>query len=277
MDWSDLRHILAVGRDGTLAAAARRLGVDQTTVARRLRAAERALGRALFERLDGALRPTEAGAAAIAQAAKVEALVASLVDDPAGTGGPAGLVRVTGVPVLINRLLVPALARFRQTAPHIRLELLAEPRNLSLSRREADIALRLSRPQHDAAALTKRIGRLDYAVYGPAGMTSGDLPWVGYGEGLAHLPQARWIATAAGAASGLTVGDAETIVAALHAGLGRSLLPCLVADPDTRLARLSGQPVLSREIWLLTPRETRHEPRIDAVITWLEHQFSRSC
>src|SRR5438105_3346779 len=89
MDWNDLRYVLAVSRAGTLAAAARRLRVDQTTVARRLAAAERVLGARLFERIDGSLRPTLAGEAAIGQAARVEHEVEALKRGVAGSDAEA--------------------------------------------------------------------------------------------------------------------------------------------------------------------------------------------
>src|SRR5690349_14902177 len=133
MEWSDLRHVLTVARAGTLAAAARRLGVNQTTVARRLKAAEQALGTRLFERRDGVLYPTAAGEAAIVRAARVEqeveALETGVGEDEAGV---AGLVRITAVPILANRLLIPALPKLLAVHPGLRLELVAEPRNLNL-------------------------------------------------------------------------------------------------------------------------------------------------
>ena len=275
--WDDLRYILAIGRAGTLAAAARRLGVDQTTMARRLAAAETALGARLFERIDGALSPTAAGTAAIARAAEVEAQVRSL---EGGVGGsdttPAGVVRLTAVPILVNRLIIPALPRFVSASPGIELELIAEPRNVSLSRREADIALRMSRPERGGSALAKRLGTLDYAAYGPRGRSADDLAWIGYEEGLRHLPQARWIAAASAAdeAAPLAVNDAETILQAVRAGLGKSLLPCRIADGEEGVMRLGPDVVLSREVWLLTHRELRHHGRIAAVIAWLQALIS---
>ena len=201
MNWDDLRHLLAIARAGTLAGAARRLAVNQTTVARRLAALEAALGVRLFARAEGRLHPTKAGELALARAAEVEQEIEGLARGIAGTDRkPAGLVRLTAVPILVNRLLVPALPALSARHPRIRLELIAESRNLSLTRREADLALRLARPESGAGLLTRRLGDLDYAVYGPRGKAGDRLAWITYEEGLGHLPQARWIARQAGAA-----------------------------------------------------------------------------
>jgi DNA-binding transcriptional LysR family regulator len=278
MDWNDLRHLLTVARAGTLAGAARRLGVNQTTVARRLAAAEAALGARLFERRNGLLSPTKAGEAALARAAQIELEVEALERAVGGADTAiAGTVRLTAVPILANRILIPALPEFHAEQPLIHLELIAEPRNLSLTRREADIALRLARPEA-GAALARRIGYLDYAVYGARGKAARQLPWITYEEGWAHLPQARFLAKAMqdGASAPLSVSDAESLLQAVRAGIGKSLLPCLVADRDPRLCKLTGAaPVLAREIWLLTHRELRRHARIGAVIAWLDKTLTR--
>jgi DNA-binding transcriptional LysR family regulator len=268
MEWSDLRYVLAIARAGTVAAAARRLGVNQTTAARRLAAAEAALKARLFERRDGVLYPTNAGEAAIARAAQVEQEVAALEH---GVGGadtaPAGTVRLTAVPILANRLLVPAMPRLLARHPRLRVELIAEPRNLSLTRREADIALRLARPEA-GVALARRIGRLDYAVYGPRRRKADALPWITYEEGLSHLPQARWIAAQDHETAPLLLNDAEAIVQAVRTGLGKSLVPCFVGENEPGLRRLS-RVVLARDIWLMAHRDLRAQGRIAAVIDWL--------
>jgi DNA-binding transcriptional LysR family regulator len=284
MDWNDLRYVLALARDGSLAAAARCLAVDATTVARRLRAAEAALGVRLFYRMpDGALRPTRSGEAAAAHAERAEAAVIDLLDAVAGSDAtPVGTVRVTSVPILVARVLVPAAAALTARHPGLRLELVAEPRDLSLTRREADVAVRLARPvpRSGRAVLAKRIGRLAYAAYAPASWPAGKeagLPWVGYEDGMAHLPQARWLATAAareGGAAPVALNDAEAVLRAVSAGLGRSLLPRAVGDGEAGLRRLAPPPGLpplpAREVWLLVHPDLRQLARVPAVVGSLE-------
>lgn len=275
MRWDDLRYVLQVARGGTLAAAARRLGVNQTTVSRRLAAVEAALETRLFARSDGTLFPTKAGEIAIGHATKVE-LEFDAVER--GVGGfdaiPVGVVRVTAVPILVNHLLVPALPRFYKAYPQIKLELIAESHNLNLTHREADIALRLARPDK-GKFLARRIGHLDYAVFGPRKRASNDIPWISYEEGTSHVPQARWIAAQSSVPAALLVNDAEAILRAVRAGLGKSLLPYPIARLDAKLEALSGS-VLSREIWLLVHRELRSQARIKVVISWLQ-DVAKTC
>ncbi len=276
MDWDDLRFILAAGRAGTLSAAARRLNVDQTTVSRRLAQAEAKLGTRLFERVTGQLQPTSLGLEAIARAEQMERQIAGLSGLISTAGAAAGPVRLTAVPLLANRLLVPALPDLTAQHPGLRLELLAEPRNLSLTRREADLALRLARPEQGGGTLARRIGRLDYAVYGPRGSRARNLPWIGYEEGSAHIAPARWLARAEGPQSFLAVQDAETLWQAVLAGLGKTLLPCRLAEREPRLRRLDPEVALSREVWLLSHRALRGEPSVTAVTEWLEGLFQGS-
>jgi DNA-binding transcriptional LysR family regulator len=278
MEWGDLRYILAIARAGTLSAAARSLGVNQTTVARRLAAAESSLGARLFMRTEGNFRATAAGESALAQAERIEHAFDAFEQAVSGRDAvPQGTVRLTAVPIIMNRLLVPALPDFFRRHKTIRLELIAEPRDLNLTKREADIALRLARPR-SGIALARRIGRLDYAVFGPHPASTENLPWITYADELAYLPQARWMAAADSAAglSPLMVNDAEAIVQAVQAGLGKSLLPCFLSGQVPGVASLGPPiPVLSRELWLLVHPELRPLARISAVIDWLEAVIRR--
>jgi DNA-binding transcriptional LysR family regulator len=278
-DWNDLRYVLALAREKSFAQAGRLLRVDPTTIARRLRRLEAALGAQLFERdVTGELRPTPSGETAVARAKLVETQLAGLAEALQGRDGAiAGTVRITAVPILINRVLIPALPSFLARHPGLRLELIAEPRDLSLNRREADIAVRLARPDQDAgnSLITRRIGTIVYAAYAAARLEDkgAALPWIGYEEGMSHLPQARWIAAAADKPAGpspLFVNDAEGLLQAVQAGLGRSLLPRIVGDRTEGLIRLPcDTPAPTREIWLLIHPDLKHLARIAAVTAWL--------
>lgn len=278
MEWHDLRYVLAIARYGTLSAAARRLRVDQTTVARRLAVAEKQLGARLFDRIGGRMRATAAGETTIAHAERVEAEIGRLEEAIGGADQAAtGKVRLSSVPILINRVLLPALPDLIARHPGLTLELAGEARNVSLSRREADIALRQARPS-GGTALARRIGGLDYAVYAPTKRGARDLPWITYEDELADLPQARWIAqhVKADALAPLRVNDADAALSAVRAGIGRTLLPVVAAKADAGLrAENGGKPVLVRDLWLLVHPELRRLARIEAVISWIERVARR--
>ncbi len=271
MNWDDVKFVLAVARGQTLSAAARQLKVDQTTVGRRLAALEQAAGTKLFQRVDGRLVPTEAGEIVSARAERVETEMLALEEQLAGADNtPAGVVRLTATPILANRLLIPRLGPLLSKHSELVVEIVAEPRNLSLTRRDADIAVRFARPE-TGSMLCRRLGRISFSIYAPAGHAAAALPWLTYEEHFSHLPQARWIAqnTDTSDQVQLKVNDAESLYQATVAGLGRTVLPDFVAHNDTRLARLSPKAVLDREAWLLVHPVIRHLPRISVVVDWL--------
>lgn len=273
IDWNDLRHVLAVARHGSLSGAARSLGVDQTTVGRRLQAAEKALGTRLFDRVDGRFIPTRACEAALQHAERVEGNVFALLRQVSGQDQTlAGAVRVTSVPGLINHLLAPRVGALLDRHPGLKLELISSSQNLSLSRREADVALRLGRPKK-GAALIRKIATVEYAVYAFTSGKGTSLPWISFDDTLAHLPEAVWIANAMsdGESAAIQVTEIESIRVLLAAMPCRSLLPCFIGDRDSRLTRLSGRAVaISRDVWLMCHRELRRTARVSAVIDWIE-------
>lgn len=281
INWNDVRFVLAIVREGTLSAAGRSLGVDQTTVTRRLAALEEGLNARLFDRRDGRLIPTPAGEEVITRAERAEVELAALERDVAGRDTkPGGLVRLTSVPTLSNRLLAPRVGGLFQTYPDIELDLIAEPATLSVTRREADIALRLARPTEDGM-IARRLGAILYAPYARADLAGGadssdggDLPWITYEESFAAIPQAKWIAREGKVPlSPLRVNDGEPILQAVLAGLGQTLLPVFIGEEQPALARLS-DPVTSREVWLVVHPHVRRSARIDAVVGWIDGIFS---
>lgn len=272
LQWSDLNVVLALGRDGALAPAARRLGVDQTTVSRRLSAIEAALEGPLFLRERGRLVPTALGEEAIARAAEMETAVQALETAASESGDAvAGSVRVTAVPLLVNQLLVPHLPALLDRHPALEIEAIAESRNLSLSRRETDIALRLARPQQGVTGLCRKIGELAFSVYAARDADPARLSWVTYEDRFRHYPQARWVDSHVKAEdlAPLRINDAEGLAQAVRSGLGLGLLPDFMGLRDPALQQISESPVLQRDLWLLVHADLRHLPRIAAVMDWL--------
>jgi len=257
-DWSDLRLFLAVQRTGSLAAAARLVRLNATTVGRRIEALEAALGTPLFERLPGGWRPSEAGVALIPAAEAMEAQAFS-VERSAGAraGGVAGLVRITCTESLGARFLTPLLAPLFDRHPALEIELLTANRILDLARREADLGVRLGRPAK-GSLVARRLGKVAYAVYGTG-------RWLGFDESLAHVPEAAWMEPhLAGAPPVLRSNSTAVLLAAAEAGIGRAVLPCWLADRSASLRRV-GDPVVERELWLAVHPDLRRADRIRAV------------
>jgi len=271
VNWDDLRILLALYRNGSLNAAGRRLGLDDTTVSRRIKALERSLGETLVVRGPGGRYGLTREAMAVVEHAEA---MASEVEDLANAHAMAGgSVRLTTVPVLAHRWLLPRVTILRDAFPDLTLALIADNRSLSLNRREADLALRLGRPATGGrSVVTRKLGRIAFAPYRAVGV-DGDLPWIGYEDGMAHLAQAEATQTLAkrgGAAmASVRVHDAEMALEAAAAGLGIALLPAPVADRDPRLVA-RGAVALERELWLAGHRDLMRRPRVRAVIGWIE-------
>jgi DNA-binding transcriptional LysR family regulator len=279
LDWNDLRYVLCLSRTGRIAGAARKLGVNETTVARRLTRVEGLLGVRLFERHAGVLRPTDSGQIVIRRAERIELDVDAVKDGVTSADSiAAGKVRITAVPMVLNYILIPALSTLLRSHRLLQIELVADPRNLSVTNREADIALRMARPDNDSRAVARRVGIIEYAVYG-ASAARRPLPWVTYDASWSDLPHARWMAKAVlsdpEAEISILVNDSELALNAVRAGLGRSLMPCRIGDAVPGLSRLSGpKPVLCRDMWLIVHPDLKHLARVRAVIAWCERLFS---
>lgn len=280
VNWNDLRYLIAIARGRTLSGAARLMNVDDTTVSRRLGVLRRLLGDELCIRQpDGKFTLTDVGVT-VAGHAEVMEREADLIGDVVGSdhSSYAGTVRITSVPFLINRWLVPHLRDLLGSAPMLQIELIPESRDVNLDLREADIAIRFARPIAGGQKLLgRRIGSFAFAPYAArcvAAAQAKQLPWVGYEETMAHLPQAKWIANQVkkegNKKSALQVHDLETAAQAVVSGVGRSLLPVLIADKEAFLRRL-GEEVgeVSREVWLLTHRDRHALTRIRVVTDWI--------
>lgn len=288
-NWNDLRYLLALKRCGTLSATAKTLGVDDTTVSRRLSAMQDTSGNQLFHRNpNGRLQLTECGDAIISHAENIEHSV-DLIEDILGsqTQSCSGVVRVTSVPMVINRLLTPDVDSLIKDYPNLEIELIPESRDLNLTHREADLAIRLARPSTGGTQIKiRKLGELRCSIYAlrkysPQKLSK--LPWIAYDDTLAHIPPDRWIRKTAGitseATSPLRVHDAETALQATLAGLGKTVLPDLVVAKDKRLQRLasnSATAVPSRPLWLMAHANQTRLNRIVAVTGWIDRIFDAS-
>jgi len=281
-NWDDLRYLLAIKRGRSLSAAAKLLNVNTTTVSRRINILESTVGTPLTHRLpSGSIELTTCGES-IASASESAEHHINLIEDTLGPQAQLcqGIVRLTSVPIVINQILTPKIASILKTHPELEIELVPESRDLSLSRREADIAIRLARPSTGGTQIKiRKIGELSCSVYALRKRSAQkiELPWIAYDDTLAHIPPDRWIRKAAVSESGsmanIRVHDAETAVQAVLAGVGKTVLPDAIGLQDKRLVSLSIDAVSkppARELWLLSHTNQSHLSRIQAVIQWIE-------
>jgi DNA-binding transcriptional LysR family regulator len=167
-------------------------------------------------------------------------------------------------------VLAPALRPLRELAPDVVIELIGMSENLSLTRREADIALRLARPAC-GSFLARRVAMVGYGVFARRGSDGDKLPWIGFDDTLADLPEAQWLARREGEPMIARAADIETIYQAVRSGVGRGLLPLALAKRDSVLiALIPAEPPPTRELWLLVERQVRQIRRVSLTLGWVE-------
>jgi DNA-binding transcriptional LysR family regulator len=269
-EWEAWRTVLAVARAGSLGAAAAALRLDAGTVARRIRRLEATLGRRLFQRRGGGIEPTPACTELLPNLAEADTALRALGGGAPGEEGAAfrRTVRITAVSMLCDHLLAPALPGFVARHPFA-VELIADARNLSLTRREADVALRLGPPAGSRAG-ARCVGALSYAVYARRDRVAADLPWAALDTTMAHLPEVRYVEREAGRAGvRYRSNRAEGVRAILDTGLARSVLPVFLGDADPALVRAGPPGVVERPLWLIVNPEDADAPHIRAAARWI--------
>jgi molybdate transport repressor ModE-like protein len=274
---ADLRTLLAIAREGTLAGAARRLKVNHSTVFRRLGAIEERLATRLFERKDGAYVTTTAGEDLLRTAERVEAEVEALERRLSGQDlRLTGALRLTAPDDIAEFVVMPALAEFQRDYPAITVELVIDNRMLNLTRREADIALRPTRqPPENLAG--RRIAELSSAVYastqpGPTESSpAAEQKWTAWEEGAGPPQVARWLAQNVDRhAIAYRSNSMLNLASAARVGLGQAVLACFLGDGDAGLRRVSPPlPELATELWLLTHPDLQRTARIRALLDFL--------
>ena len=281
-NWDDLRFFLELSRRGRLVSAAQSLHVDHTTVSRRITALEESLDTRLFDRTPRSYQLTKAGQSLLAHAEAMEAQSIDLYQDVSGEDATlTGTVRMAATEGLAIEFLSRHMDRFREQHPGIVLELVASTPPLNLSRREADLAITLSRPQTGRLIAWKLA---DYALglYGSQDYLKNKAPinniddlmdhdFIWYIDDLVTLPQLRFIDDLIKEPN--FVFQSTSVIAHFNAalsGLGLALLHRFAADPEPSLVQLLPEKIdIRREFWLVVHEDLRHVARIEAVCDFL--------
>ena len=279
LDWNDLRTVLAVARAGSLAGAARTLDLRHSTVFRRIEQAEARLGARLFERSRSGWTPNPQGEAVARAATEMES--AALGAERAISGADArleGTIRIATSELLAGHLLLPLLRPFLAQHPGIEIECDVSNRNVDLTRREADLALRAT-PQPPDTLVGRHVASMRYAVYASKdvlGRRQGapvlqQLPWVGFDERIAHFQIAKWFRDALPEVRPrLRLDSMSALMKAAAAGLGAVLLPTFAAAQEPALVRVTAE-IVGPEmgLWLLSHPELRGNARVRALAAHL--------
>ncbi len=283
MDWDDLRYVLAVARQKTLSQAAGHLGVTHTTVGRRVRAIEMRLGVRLFDRTPDGFIATAAGQDIREVAESMEGDVLALEGRVLGQDAHlSGSLRVSTLDLLFDAHH-DLLASFVDRYPSVELTVLTTANEVSLTRREADVALRMSNTPPEYL-VGRRVGRVAFAVYASNALVERtgadarlvDYPWLHWD----NPATARWLDgwlddNAPGARVAMRMGDDHAILrGALRSGVGVHFYTCYDGASDPALTRISPTyPEFSRDVWLLTLPGLRNTRRIQAFMSHVAEGF----
>lgn len=277
--WDDIRAFLAVARARTLSGAAASMGLGLATVSRRIERLENAVGQPLFLRQQSGYRLTEDGTALLERAEEMEAAALSLSSGLRQRASVSGVVRLATAENLATGLIVPELPQLRVKYPQLTLEIVTDVSTVNLHRRDADIALRMVKPDRGNVTL-QRLGSLGYGLYGAPNYISArkqvndagafdDDDFISWSDPFVGLPAAQWIEERLkGRAPAVTTTSLATQITACASGLGLAVFPHFLAQ-SRGLICLDRDIGVDQPIWLVTQSDLAQSNRIRAVANFL--------
>jgi DNA-binding transcriptional LysR family regulator len=288
-DWNDLRAFLAVARSGRLTAAAARLGVDHSTLSRRIGALEHSLKAKLFDRSPSGYSPTDQGRRLMPVAEEMERLALGAAEAVGGSAGIVeGVVRIGSPEGFGSYFLAPRIQKLKARHPRLVVQLIAASAVFSLAKREADIAISVSRPPAGRLMVSKLID-YDLGLYaapsylaGAAGIRSFDdlkgHRFVSYIGDLLHFPELDFLQQVV--PGGTTSMESSNLVAqtrATLAGAGLCVLPAFLAREEPGLARVLADEVnLTRSLWLTVHQDLAELARVRAAVRFIKDEVDQA-
>jgi len=278
MNWNDLNLVLAICRSGSLSGAARSLGVNHSTVFRRLNAIEKDLQVRLFERQASGYLMTEAGEAVKGSAERIDEEVVTLSRELLGRDlRLQGAIRITAPEGVALRLLTPQLASFCQLHPDITIDLVVSSSTLRLSHREADVAVRATRTPPDSS-IGREVCKFRFSMYASPDYVADNRDkaleehfWVMPDDAIDFFPSALWRKKIYPKPKIVySSNNTMAIVEAAKAGLGVAPLPCFLGDSESGLVRVIAPPEeLTLSLWVLIHPDLRHTARVRELMAFL--------
>lgn len=283
MNWDDFRLVRAIAEARSLVGAAEGLGLNHSTVFRRLGQIESDLGRALFERSRSGYTPTAAGDEMIALANRMSDGVVEFERRLAGQDDrPRGELRVTTTDSLYTSLLAPIFAGFREAYPEIRMDIIVSNAALNLSRRDADVAIRATGEPPDTL-VGRKVGAMPWGVYARKGSrlaavdpTGPDALYIGFAPPMEEIEAAVWIARHIPQARVVArVNSMHVAAVSAAAGLGLAVVPRVVGDSLPELQRVAIEVPSTNALWLLTHADLKGAARVRAFMDYVWTQLAR--
>lgn len=284
--WDDFRLVRAIAETRTLAGAAEALGVNHSTIFRRLGALEQGLGARLFERSRAGYVPTPTGEEMVRLADRMADEILAVERRITGQDlRPSGELRVTTNDTLLIHLLTPVFASFRAAYPEIRLDVVISNQALNLTKRDADVAVRANDRPGDTL-VGRRIASMAWAVFGRPdllpedGIDPGNLrrhPWIGFSDEMMSIKAARWLRERVGEDRVVyRVNSVLGLAEAAAAGVGLTILPCFIGGATPGLVRLAPPDrELDSGLWLLTHPDIKTTARVRTFMDHAGRELSR--
>jgi DNA-binding transcriptional LysR family regulator len=274
MNWDDLRIVAAVRDEGTYAGASARLRIDETTVGRRLARIERALGLRLFEAVDGLRKPTRQCETVLGHVQAMAGHVAAISKVGESLPGLTGRFRIASTNAVAEELLSPRAGHFLSENPGLSIQLLTSSENVKFSRWEADLAIRLRKPDKGDFTISK-LAEVRLYLIEPATESDVDPVVCGYSEELGAIPESQYLKARGLQQRARCITDNVRVIRRLiqsHQAIG--ILPeysCdgLLGDRRLRATLLPGR----RDVWLLVQNHLKRDPAARAVIDWVRDCF----
>ncbi|OTA17624.1 LysR family transcriptional regulator [Xenorhabdus vietnamensis] len=277
--WDDIRVFLVVAQTGTISKAAELLGIGVATVSRKIERLENTFGMPLFLRHQTGYRLTEDGAELLEKAKSMEIAASSFLFEADIRATITGSVRFATLETLANHLIMPNLPALQKNYPNLTLEITTDIYSVNLHRRDADLALRIIRPEQGHVNV-RQVGILGFGLYGsetylstcPASIFRGeynDAHFIGWTNEYSQLPSVNWLKqTLQGRPLSVATTSICTQIAAANAGLGLAVLPHIAAN-DAGLICISSDLGIDKPIWLVIQSDLAHSPRVRKVADFL--------
>lgn len=274
-DWQDLRYFAALSEAGSLSAAARSIGVEHATIARRIAALETDMGLKLVDRRGRRLILTADGLKIAAIAARMKAEAQAVDRVVASAESLSAEVTISAPPAYANAVLVEPLAQLRKAHPGLRIRVIGERRDASLDRREADIAIRLRRPDK-GDFVVRKIGDIAFSLYASPDYLDAtrreEWDFIAYDETMDDAPQQTWLRERAGSKPfAIRARSLEMQRDFASLGCGVALLPDFMITAGSTLVQAAGnEQSFMREVWLAVHADMKDAPAIRLAMAALE-------